>query len=104
MKTSITKIFQLDYAPYVQKIQLHTRPEMIIEISCLLHMLIVRGTNIAFCWIPSHSFFYFNEKVDRAAKRGAMHSCDSVHFNFPLSIQEQCSIVNSHIWEILNAV
>ena len=47
---------------------MHSRPEMIVEIKFLIHMLFEKGTYLSFCWIPSHRSFYFNDKVDRAAR------------------------------------
>ena len=83
----------------LQGLQLHTRPEMIMEISCLVHMLIIRGTRITFCWIPSHCSFYYNEKVDRAAKHGARCNPQAERLHFPLSLHEHYGLIRSHIWK-----
>lgn len=70
---------------------------MIMEISHLIHVLSLRGTDITFCWIPSHLSFYYNDKVDRAAKRGANVSPDSCVINLPLSIQESYAKVENYL-------
>lgn len=62
-------------------------------------MLIERGTQLTFCWIPSHYSFYNNEKADRAAKHGAKHGFDTEYLGFPLSLHEQFNLLTSHIWK-----
>ena len=69
----------------IQSLHLRVRSEMIIEISHLIHVLSLRGTGngITFCWLPSHCGFYFNEKVDKAAKARAKHSLTSIQMTIP---------------------
>ena len=74
---------------------------MIIEISHLIHVLSLRGTGngITFCWLPSHCGFYFNEKVDKAAKAGAENSLTSIEMTIPYSLQECYSLLENAVWE-----
>ena len=67
---------------------------MVIEIKYLVHYLILRGTNVNFCWVPSHCNISANELVDRAAKKGAKNSDKSVKVNsLLLSVQEGYSLL-----------
>ena len=50
------------------------RSDIIYEIKHLVHCLLIKGTGVTFCWIPSHCGTTFNEWVDRAAKRGAINN------------------------------
>ena len=66
--------FLVDSKSVLQAIQsniLKERSEIICEIKCLIHCLSVRGTEIHFCWIPSHCGFAHNNYVDIAAKHAA---------------------------------
>lgn len=84
----------------LRSLSLKVRPELVMEISHLVHVLSLRGTDITFCWIPSHSGFYYNEKVDNAAKLGASKSPGSTVLNIPLSLQEFYHIVEKTAREI----
>ena len=64
------------------------RAELIIEIRHLIHSLIIRGTNVSFCWIPSHCNIFANDWADRAAKNGAKNSSKSETVTIPFSVQE----------------
>ena len=67
----------------------NTRAEMVLEIKHLVHYLILRGTDINFCWVPSHCGIFANDWVDREAKKGAKNDDNSVTVkSFPPSIQE----------------
>ena len=71
-----------------------TRTEMVLEIKHLVHSLILRGTNVNFCWVPSHCGIFANEWVDRAAKKGAKNSDSSMNVQpLSLSIQEGYSLL-----------
>ena len=66
----------VDSKSVLQAIQsniLKERSEIICEIKFLIHCLSVRGTEIHFCWIPSHCGFAHNNYVDIAAKYGAIN-------------------------------
>ena len=41
------------------------------EIWHLIHLLSRKGTDIAFCWVPSHCGIFGNELANRSAKKGA---------------------------------
>ena len=47
------------------------RSELITEIYRMMTFLILRGSSVNFCWIPSHCGLSPNERVYRLAKRGA---------------------------------
>jgi ribonuclease HI len=70
------------------------RPDIIYQICHVVNSLQLRGTRINFCWIPSHSGLYFNEKVDFAAKLGA-DNLNSECINISLSTKEIYSILES---------
>ena len=68
------------------------RYDIIYEIRHIVHCLILRGTLVSFCWIPSHSGFLYNDWADQAAKHGALRH-QSHSLSFPLSIQESYNII-----------
>lgn len=70
------------------------RIDIIIEIRHLIHSLIVNGTYISFCWIPSHSGFFYNDLVDQTAKRGALN-LQAVTIDLSLSVSEMNSIIKN---------
>ena len=74
------------------------RSEIIYEIKTLIHSLIVNGTQIDFCWIPSHCGFRFNERADTLAKLGAMKAVNSVHLNIGHSKNELNNIIKKYIY------
>ena len=76
-------------------LNLKCRSDLIIEISYLINCLKIKGTNISFCWIPSHCGFYYNEKVDKAAKCGAKYINNAKYVSLPFSLQECYYILNS---------
>ena len=61
---------------------------IVSEICHLIHRLSLVGTNVNFCWVPSHLGFLSNEWADRAAKKGANSGRGSSAFICPLSISE----------------
>ena len=75
------------------------RNDLICEIKILIHTLIMRGTRVDFCWIPSHSGFLFNDWADRMAKHGAMNDSSSTKITIPLSCNEVCAIINREVWD-----
>ena len=72
----------------LQSNNVNCRPEMIFEIKHLANSLILKGTNLSFCWIPSHCGIFGNEWVDRVAKKGAKNSDKSEKVTISFSIQE----------------
>ena len=82
----------------------HTvRPELILEIQHLAHSLAVKGTNVHFCWVPSHCGIFGNEWVDRAAKQGAKNSKYAKQLNIPISIFESVSLLERTSWKTWTA-
>ena len=75
---------------------------MVLETLNLINTLILKGSEVTFCWIPSHSGFYYNNRVDIAAKRGASQSYDSKVLSIPLSTHECFSIIDREIWKSVN--
>ena len=72
----------------------NSRAEIIImEIEHLIHYLASKGTDIHFCWIPSHSGIFGNECADKAAKSGANNSVNTITLNIPLSSEENYSLL-----------
>ena len=95
-------LFCVDSKSVLQALELsklQTRSEMILEITHLINSLCLRGIDITFCWIPSHSFFHYNDMVDRAAKRGAKSSPDSNNVQLSLSLHECYTLVDSYVWK-----
>ena len=74
------------------------RGEILFEINHLIHLAIVRGSDICFCWIPSHCGILYNEWADRAAKKGAKQLQESESVNIPLSVQESYSLLERQTW------
>ena len=77
----------------INSLSLRVRSEMIIEISHLIHLLSIRGSDITFCWIPSHCGFYYNQKVDQAAKNGADNVMGAKHINIDYAMDEYYSLL-----------
>ena len=78
-----------------------TRPEMILEINLLANSLLLKGTNLSFCWIPSHCGIFGNDWVDRAAKKGAKNSGKSEKVAISFSIQEGYSLLKKALFDKL---
>ena len=68
------------------------RPELITEIKYLINCLIVRGTIVTICWVPSHLGIKYNDYADRAAKSGAECTSNTTSLNLKLSSSECKSI------------
>ena len=63
-RTILQILFCVDSKSVLQALEsskLQIRSEMILEINHLIHSLSLRGTDITFCWIPSHSSFHYND-------------------------------------------
>ena len=83
----------------LKSINLKVRPDIVIEIVQLIHLLSLRGCNITFCWIPSHCNFYFNNIVDVAAKQGAIGGHDTTTLDIPLCVKECFCLVDKNFKE-----
>ena len=77
---------------------LDTRPDLIIEISHMIHYLKLKGTDITFCWVPSHCGLYWNERADVSAKRGAQRANNSIPLSISPSVKELCNSLKSTAW------
>ena len=64
----------------------------------LIHILTIRGSDLSFCWLPSHCGLFFNEKVDFAAKEGAKKSEHSEILNLKLSLHEGYNLLDKYSW------
>ena len=60
--------------------------------------IILGGTHLCFCWVPSHVGFLYNDQADRAAKNGASKSVDSICLSISLSLQEYYHLVEQKTW------
>ena len=58
-----------------------------MEIRNVIHRIIINGTQVNFCWIPSHCGCIYNDWADRAAKRGAK-CINATNMPIPLSAKE----------------
>ena len=79
----------------MKSFSLKIRSEMIMEISHLIHILSLRGSDITFCWIPSHCGLYYNEKVDKAAKKGASDNLGVHYLDIAMSKHEYNSLLKT---------
>ena len=77
----------------------NVRKDLITEISHLVHFLILRGSSVTFCWVPSHCGICFNERADRLAKCGAMYKNDTLGINVSLSLHEGYSLIQNACWK-----
>ena len=69
--------------------------ELIYEIKHLMHTLILKGTIVSFCWIPSHCGFLYNDWADREARRGAQ--CQQTTLSLSFSAQEMYHIIEKNL-------
>ena len=68
------------------------------EILHLVHILVCKGTEITFCWVPSHCGIYGNELADRFAKRAAKNENVTEILNIPLTLNETSCILKRVAW------
>ena len=78
----------------LQSKNIRNRSDLVLDILHMVHSLIINGTMIHFCWIPSHTGISNNEWADKLAKQGAKaERKNRQHINIPLSAQEMCNII-----------
>jgi ribonuclease HI len=53
------------------------KSDLLYDIKLLIFHISVRGSEITFCWIPSHCNFFYNDVADRLAKCGASNSIEA---------------------------
>ena len=68
------------------------------EICHLIHILMCKGTDITFCWIPSHCGIFGNELADRCAKMGARNEVCVTSLNIPYTLKEGYHMLNNIAW------
>ena len=71
---------------------------IINEILHLIHILICKGTEVTFCWVPSHCGIYGNELADRFAKRAAKNENVTEVLNIPLTLNEAFCVLKRVAW------
>ena len=81
----------------LQNFNLKTRPDLVNEIYQLLNQLFLKGSDISFCWIPSHCNIIGNEQADKAAKQGAQKKNVSTKVQIPISIEEYNNILENSV-------
>jgi ribonuclease HI len=67
-----------------------SRTDLVSEIQWLSHLLITKGTQLIFCWTPSHSGVKGNEQADHAAVAAA-HGNNAESVTIPLDKKECAS-------------
>ena len=77
---------------------MNTRSDVLYEILYLLYCLSFKGTDIDFCWIPSHCGIKGNEMADRAARSGAKKSKSYSVLNIPHSVLDYYRLLEKTIW------
>ena len=70
------------------------RQEIIYEIKHNISILINNGSNVQFCWVPSHCGLLQNDYADFAAKRGAKN-VKSDTIDIPYSTREKYHIIEN---------
>ena len=73
---------------------------LVVEICHLIDQLISKGTDVTFCWVPSHCGLYHNDRADIAAKHGSKNQIGVTEVTIPLSIHECYSLVTDTAWKI----
>ena len=75
------------------------RSELVVEICKLINRLILKGTDVTFCWVPSHCGLFYNDKADIAAKQGSKKLPFVTELQVPFSIHECYSIITKTAWK-----
>jgi ribonuclease HI len=53
------------------------KSDLLFDITLLFSHISMRGSEITFCWIPSHCSISYNDVADRLAKCGASNSIEA---------------------------
>jgi ribonuclease HI len=53
------------------------RSDLLFDIKLLISHISMRGSEITFCWIPSHCNIFYNDVADRLAKCGASNNIEA---------------------------
>ena len=69
-----------------------------MEIKFIVHSLIVKGTEIVFCWVPSHIGIFGNDCADRLAKVGSTGENNTEVVSIPLSVNEIKTLFRRVTW------
>ena len=103
LPVSIFKVlFCVDSKSVLQSLQFispNSNNILLNEACLLIHLLICRGTEVTFCWVPSHCGIFGNESADRSAKKGARNDVCASPINIPLTVQEGYSLVQRAAWD-----
>ena len=67
----------------------------------MIHLLTCKGTDITFCWVPSHCNIFGNELADSSAKKGAQKENVSVNLNILMSLHEAFCALKREAWHRL---
>jgi ribonuclease HI len=74
------------------------RSDLIFDIKLLISHISMRGSEISFCWIPSHCNIIYNDVADRLAKCGASNSSEANFIsNAKLAKYEIISILENYV-------
>ena len=71
------------------------RPDIVLEIHHLVHVITINGIGIDFCWVPSHCGLYWNEVVDKLARNAAVDKVEISHNLTPSSYEIIANVVQS---------
>jgi ribonuclease HI len=79
------------------------RKDLLFDIKFLIHEIKNKGTEVSFCWVPSHCGIKGNEQADKLAKRGAMKGLGSVfHHSLNYSLNELKSSLKNYMMSKFN--
>ena len=65
------------------------------EICHLIHVLICKGSDLTFCWVPSHCGIRGNELADKCAKIGARNEACASSLKIPLTLPESYHLLKN---------
>ena len=101
-KTLLNVVFFVDSKSVLfalESFNLETRPDFVIEAIHHIHCLRINGTDITFCWVPSHVGIHGNEVADSLARKGANSSKTSTKINVSLSMKEAYTLLETTAWD-----